>query len=57
MFRSVIFNKPGFMCLDAQGANQAQARLGVGENESPRELRRFHYLREWSHEQDKQVFT
>jgi hypothetical protein len=25
--------------------------------ESPRELRRLHYLREWSHEQDEQVFT
>ena len=24
--------------------------------ESPRELRRLHYLREWSHEQDEQIF-
>jgi hypothetical protein len=27
------------------------------QSESPRELRRLHYLREWSHEQDEQVFT
>ena len=25
----------------------------VGHTESPRELRRLHYLREWSHEQDE----
>ena len=27
----------------------------VIEVESPRELRRLHYLREWSHEQDEQI--
>ncbi len=31
--------------------------VDVGQAESPRELRRLHYLREWSHdEQIKQIF-
>ena len=32
-------------------------RILSGRSESPRELRRLHYLREWSHdEQIKQIF-
>lgn len=27
------------------------------EGESPQELRRLHYLREWDHEQDEKIFT
>ncbi len=36
-----------------------QKLLGIfhdAVSESPRELRRLHYLREWSHEQDEQIF-
>ena len=48
--------------LDHLGFYGALAGCGLPQpwsnrGESPRELRRLHYLREWSHEQDKQVFT
>lgn len=33
-----------------------QTQSALKPNESPRELRRLHFLREWSHEQDEQIF-
>ena len=55
--------------ITAAAADPVQARkdiqaMGLDYNgqafakvESPRELRRLHHLREWSHEQVEQVFT